>query len=152
MSDLIVIDNTTGEIVGLPDNTVEIASIPIRVTWDVRLSNPTFLCDAGESDELSGTLLQATHLYACWSDIVGQPSCLGTGKNCPNHPETSDNGIGLVLETDQFGLAYLSCFGLMKNFAQGLVRRAHKHEGDFMTSGVKVISTKHGPMRIPGLK
>lgn len=146
-----VVDKQTGEVQQWVDNTEEIIQAPIRVTWDVREKSPKFVCDEGESEELSGNLLSATHLYACWGDQIGQPTCMGVGQFCPEHPDGSEKGIGLVLFTDQWGAVYMQCFGLMKNWAQGLVRRASKNESEFSTEGIKSINTKHGTMNIPRL-
>ena len=151
MNELIVVDNTTGEVVGLPDNTSEIVSLPSRVTWDVREKFPIFRTDQGESQTLEGDFMVASFIYACWTDQVGQPTCMGSGKFCPEHPDTSEMGIGLLLNTLEFGVIYMSCFGLMKNWAQGLVKRASKNEGMFKAEGTKGINTKHGSMQIPGL-
>lgn len=76
---------------------------------------------------------------------------MGVGDFCPDHPDHSAKGIGLVLETMELGTVFMQCFGLMRNWGVGLCRRAEKAEGFFGTEGVKVISTKHGEMRIPRL-
>lgn len=151
MNELAILDTSTGEIVQWSDNTEDIAKSPIRITWDVREKSPAFVGATGEEPFISGQLLSASYLYACWSDQVGQPYCMGSGKQCPDHPDTSDSGIGLVLHTYQFGAVYMQCFGLMKNWAQGLVRLATNNGSEFETSSPKSIPTKHGTMNIPGL-
>ena len=135
----------------LPSDVQKIAELPSRVTWDVRLAEPLFETDFEIAEELSGGLVNATVMYACWTDEIGKPSCLGWGEKCPDHPDSSSPGIMLVLQTNELGLIYMSCFGLLSKWAIGLVKQAVKSEGDFSTKGRKAIKTKFGIMHIPGL-
>lgn len=152
MNELTVINPETGEITQWRDDTQEIIGLPIRLDFDVRQSKPAFYYAGGEEKDISGRLISSTFLYACWSEMVGKPLCMGVGKLCPDHPDHSQPGIGLVLETDQIGVVYMQCWGLLEKWAKGLIRRASKEDGYFCTDGTRDIPTQHGTMKQPRLK
>lgn len=139
-------------VIEMPSDAGKILQLPTRITWDVRAPEPFFQDEFQQSDELTGTLLKAGFMYACWTDVIGQPACMGFGEKCPDHPETSAPGIALVLDTEQFGGVYMTCFGLLHKWAIGLVRQSEQSGGSFHAKGQKAIRTRFGTMFIPGFQ
>lgn len=118
-----------------------------RMDWDKKAG--TWVTDMGETDELTAVLVKATEVYSCWSDQIGKPTCQGFGVSCRLHPETSEMGYRLALDTEEFGNVWVDLYGLAQRIGSAACKHAEAHNGQVNFKGSKVINTQNGPFHIP---
>ena len=162
----IVIDNETGEVMGgdytnisgvtgetlaalVPYNRMtHIAKTALlRAEWDKKKG--VWITDMGESSTLTGEMVKATEIYACWSSQVGKPDCMGFGPICPQHPDKSEMGYRLAIDSEEFGNVYVDLFGLAQRVGAAACKYAVANNDKIAFDGSKAINTQNGTFYIP---
>lgn len=162
-----VIDNETGEVFGseaLPDDSAQSgetiqALIPYNRMLNIARNTLTrmdwnkdsgmWVTDLGETDELIGEIIKATEVYSCWSHQIGKPTCQGFGPACPEHPDTSQMGYRLAIDTEEFGNVWVDLYGLAQRAGSSACKVAASNDGKISFKGSKAINTKNGTFYIP---
>lgn len=128
---------------GGTDYTDQIATLPQRLDWDKK--EGFWYCEEFKSRKLKAEFLQATTIWAIWSETVGRPESIVVGVR----PDLDhEMGIRIVFSIDDF-LYYWDAFGLAFKTAQSVVRRAKRLNGHIMFVGNKQVSTRFGQFHIP---
>jgi hypothetical protein len=133
--------------IGGQDETGLIAQeAPLRIDWDKKAG--IWRTDLGETEDLLAFSFVARRIYACWTDNIGQPICLGMGDKCPDHPDTSDKGYLVGMDTQQFGLVIGQFFGLAQRVMSASAK-LYIRQGIVRYVGSREIVTRFGKFQLP---